>query len=114
MEQEKHPANLDRLATEITLLFSEEPPQAWDSLELFRRWLASKVGEWLSRDAAQLLRLLYRVDVPEEKVREAFTGHAPDPALLIADLIITRQLEKGEARRKNTGPAPPPGEDSWL
>ena len=78
--------------------------------ELHRR-VAEHVARLLDRSPELLLSILYRIDVAEHRVREAFATEPPDalPGRL-ADLIIERHLRKIETRRRYGGagdPRPP-------
>jgi hypothetical protein len=47
-----------------------------------------------------LVQLLYRVDVPEKKLKAVLADHAgEDAGVLMADLMIERQQQKMEARK---------------
>lgn len=81
--------------------------------------LAQKINELIQRDFEALVQLLYRVDVSEKKLRELLDGREGagrpgsdadgdlrpgadglDSGRLIARLIIERQWQKIESRRK--------------
>jgi hypothetical protein len=66
-------------------------------------WRAAMVGHLnvlITSDFHRLVQLLYRMDVPEKKLRSVLAGRrGTDAAEIIADLLIERQLQKIEARR---------------
>lgn len=70
------------------------------TLEDVRRFVSGRIAVLLDRNPGFLMSILYRIDVPEEQVRAAFrherTEAIPDR---LAELIVTRQLEKLETRR---------------
>ncbi|RFM30435.1 hypothetical protein [Deminuibacter soli] len=71
------------------------------SFELFREQLAAYIHTLINQHFPQLVQLLYRLDVSEKKLKTALANAAGnDAGLLIADLIIQRQLQKIETRRK--------------
>lgn len=67
-------------------------------LEKLRNWLAQQIVVLLDRDFQQFLNLLYRVDVNENKVKQAFAGD--NPIYELAGLIIERELLKVETRKR--------------
>ncbi len=63
--------------------------------------LTDKVTELLKNNIGELLRILYRIDVAEQKVKNAFKCLSEEEiAEHIATLIIERQMQKVEIRRK--------------
>jgi hypothetical protein len=66
-----------------------------------REKLISEINALIIHDFPLLVQLLYRVDVNEKKLKEVLKKNKDqDAAMLIADLLIKRQLEKIETRRK--------------
>ncbi|MDZ7608394.1 MAG: hypothetical protein U5K79_23045 [Cyclobacteriaceae bacterium] len=74
------------------------PDATADSLEYLIDWLTKEIGYLIDRDFNTFLNMLYRIDVNEQKVKEAFAG--TDPARQIAVLIIERERMKVESRKK--------------
>jgi hypothetical protein len=63
--------------------------------------LAEKINSLIQRDFGALVQLLYRVDVPEQKLRRMLDdNNGEDAGRLIARLIIERQWQKIETRRQ--------------
>jgi hypothetical protein len=63
--------------------------------------LTSSVMYLLLHDMEKLLNILYRIDVNEPKVKAAFAQNNPKLiAPTIAQLILDRELQKAESRRK--------------
>ncbi|WP_141719808.1 hypothetical protein [Roseivirga misakiensis] len=58
------------------------------------------VEDLMARDFNQLINVLYRIDVSEEKLKEALAITNDNPASIIANMIIERQLQKVETRKK--------------
>src|ERR1700761_4603276 len=63
--------------------------------------LADKINILIQRDFGALVQLLYRIDVPEQKLRRMLDdNNGEDTGRLIARLIMERQWQKIESRRK--------------
>ncbi len=63
--------------------------------------LSKYIQELINTNFEQLLWLLYRIDVAENKVIETINNSKPENAsLIIAEMIIERQKEKIETRKK--------------
>ncbi|MES2558809.1 MAG: hypothetical protein V4590_03660 [Bacteroidota bacterium] len=66
--------------------------------------LTNVVMHLLLQDMEKLLNILYRIDVNEPKVKAAFAQNNPKLiAPTIAKLILERELQKAESRRKYRG-----------
>jgi hypothetical protein len=79
-----------------------------------REQLISLLEELINTDFQALVQLLYRVDVDEKKLKQTLLqqpGH--DAALIIAELIISRQLQKIATRKQFNGSAEPPPGGNW-
>ncbi|HEY4337900.1 MAG TPA: hypothetical protein VGM89_18445 [Puia sp.] len=78
---------------------------ALDELEAL---LAEKINTMIQRDFGGLVQLLYRVDVSEKRLRGLLQENAgEDAGKVIARLVLERQWQKIETRRKY-----PPNTDS--
>ena len=70
----------------------------------FRNLLIRRIEELAEKDMEKLYTILYRIDVNEKKLKETLKNTAPENfALVIADMIIARQYEKAESRKKFGG-----------
>ena len=60
------------------------------------------IAELLARDLEQLFQLLYRIDIKENLVKDAFeqAGQSNEVAARLTDLIIIRLQQKAEIRRR--------------
>lgn len=58
------------------------------------------VEDLLAKDFQQLVNVLYRIDVSEEKLKEALATSEDNPASVITKMIIERELLKVEFRKK--------------
>lgn len=69
--------------------------------EDLRQKLIVLINELINKDFHALMQLLYRIDVYEKKIKLYLeTKSNEDSAAILADLIIERQLEKMESRKK--------------
>ena len=70
------------------------------TLDDVRAFLIPKIAALLDRNPEYLMHILYRVDVAERDVKQAFgTAPAQDIPAHLADLLIERQLLKLKIRR---------------
>lgn len=86
-------------------------PAENDPFAVLRSIIAAKIRLLIDKDPERLKYILYRIDVKEQKVKEALANEPlTEAAESIANLIINRQLEKVETRSKyGTGQ----GDLSW-
>lgn len=77
--------------------------------------LAVWVNRLLKEDFSRLIQLLYRVDIPESKIKTMLLEHpGEDAGMLIARLMIARQAEKITSRNLyRMPPADIPEEERW-
>ncbi|MEO8414996.1 MAG: hypothetical protein ABI472_15110 [Ginsengibacter sp.] len=93
---------------EVTNAICEKPS------EDFRKQMIFFINELISKDFNSLVQLLYKIDVDEKKLKNLLGQHKNvDAASLIADLIISRQLQKMATRKQFTGREKPGTDDSW-
>ncbi|ULQ51860.1 hypothetical protein [Flavihumibacter fluvii] len=84
------------------------------SFEALRKRLAGKVTELINHDFPELVRILYRVDVNENKLKFLLKEKVgEDAAYIIADLLIERQLQKVATRKQFQQPPPENEADKW-
>jgi len=63
--------------------------------------ITQRIVYLLLNDMEKLLNILYRIDVNEKKVKNAFAQNDPKKiAPLLAELVIERELEKVETRKR--------------
>ena len=71
------------------------------TIEMLERVLAERINTMITADFNRLISLLYRVDVSETKLKQLLRENAgTDAGLLIARLVLERQWQKIETRRK--------------
>lgn len=68
------------------------------NFDKLKEWLAIEIQLLIDRNFHGFLNLLYRIDVDEQKAKEAFACN--DPSMKLAELIIERELQKVESRKK--------------
>ena len=79
-----------------------------------RNQLISYINELINHDFNGLVQLLYRIDVNEKRLKELLKqNEIADAAIIIADLIISRQLQKIESKKQFSQRKKSDTEDSW-
>ena len=58
------------------------------------------VEDLMAKDFNRLINILYRIDVPEEKLKEALALSNDNPASVITKMILERELQKVATRKK--------------
>ncbi|HMO32855.1 MAG TPA: hypothetical protein PKE63_11060 [Lacibacter sp.] len=63
--------------------------------------LTHRINHLLVHDFQHLVQLLYRMDVPEQKLKQLLRQHPDtDAARIIATLVVERQQQKLETRKQ--------------
>ena len=76
--------------------------------------LISFINDLINKDFNALIQLLYRIDVNEKKLKDLLKQNEnADAALIITELIISRQLQKTESKKQFDQKAKTDGDDSW-
>lgn len=65
--------------------------------------LTERIAYMLDHDFELLMHIFYRLDLNEQKVSEALTGGSDAPAFQLASLVIERELQKIETRKRYSG-----------
>ena len=64
-----------------------------------RETLAAGINEMINNDFSGLINLLYRFDIDEKKLRHLLIADSgKDAGIIIADLLIERQIQKEKTR----------------
>ncbi|HLP50642.1 MAG TPA: hypothetical protein VK154_07130 [Chitinophagales bacterium] len=71
-----------------------------EKFRAIRQLLIHRIDELIRTDFDKLKWILYRIDISEKKLAETLKTSEQDASSIIADMIITRQLEKAESRKK--------------
>ena len=85
------------------------------SLEEIKKHLAKYINDLIIHDFEKLVSILYRIDVNERKLKSMLqeNKHA-DAGIVIAKLIIERQLQKIKTRSEFSGKkTEDDGEEKW-
>ena len=99
---------------ELEKLTGQELVRVTDGWSELRTALAVWVNELIQHDLSELIRVLYRVDISENKLKFLLREKVgEDAAYIIADLIIERQLQKIKTRQQFQQPPPENEEDRW-
>lgn len=78
------------------------PMQPSDREQLLQA-LTERIAYMLDHDFEFLMHIFYRLDLNEQKVSNALTGGGDDPASQLALLVIERELQKIETRKRYSG-----------
>ncbi len=78
------------LSTENSLVMS--------NFDKLKEWMAHEIQLLIDHDFQRFLNMLYRIDIDEGRAKNAFTGD--DPSMRLAELVIERELQKVESRKK--------------
>ncbi len=71
-----------------------------EQLRAIRSLLIARIDELIRTDFEKLKWILYRIDISEKKLSAALKDSEADAASIMADMIIARQIEKAESRKK--------------
>ena len=79
-----------------------------------KQYLITHISQLLKNDFSALVQLLYRMDIPEEKLRYYLQQNKEEMASgIIAELMIERQLQKAESRRLFSKKEDIPDDEKW-
>lgn len=77
------------------------PQQEDQALIQLKNALAERIAYMLDHDFELLMQIFYKIDLKESSVQQAITGGIEgEPSMILADLVIERQIQKAETRRK--------------
>ncbi len=100
-------------ASLVNLAFELPEGENFADEEVLVQILAARIGELLEQQPEQLMSLLYRLDVLEEKIRPVMRPDAPEPANIgLARLVIERQKQR-IATKMSVKSAPLTGLEGW-
>ena len=106
--------NLNELVNEMEK--SELPIQCKINITLaeLRSLLSEHIHTLITKDFSRLIAILYRLDISEKKLKELLQHQSQnDAGLIIADMIIERQLQKIESRKKYSNNNDISPDDKW-
>lgn len=70
------------------------------SFDVFKQNLSAYINQLINHDFEKLVRLLYRIDVSEKKLKSLLAQQQTDAGIIIAQLIIERQFQKIKTREQ--------------
>ena len=109
----KNDNDLQRVVTEFHKL-SLLPTAQHITYDQLKQYLITHINQLLKNDFSALVQLLYRMDIPEEKLRYYLQQNKDEMASgTIAQLMIERQLQKAESRRLFTKMEDIPEDEKW-
>ena len=95
----------------IDLFNDDLSPEKRDSLYLT---LKEEVNRLINEDFNKLVQILYRIDVPEKKLRQVLSDNpSTDAADIIAKMIMERQMEKARLRAAFKTNRDIPDDEKW-
>ncbi len=80
------------------LQLSAESNHAILSSDKLKAWLTNEIRLLMDQDFQGLLNILYRIDISEQKAKEAFS--ILNTAERLAELVLARELQKVKTRKK--------------
>ncbi len=76
--------------------------------------LSKSINELIISDFPKLVRILYRLDIPEPRLKQTLRENShSDAGILIAELILDRQLQKLKTRQQTPPPQDIPDDEKW-
>ena len=83
------------------------------TIEAFTLALSRHIDWLVQHDFNRLLSILYRVDVSEKLLKEKLREHPGEASLIIARLLIERQLQKNVSKGKPGATGNIPEDERW-
>lgn len=97
----------------ITELVSETNEALVHSPEWYRQ-MKDAIDYLIVHDFSRLVQVLYQADVPEEKLKRLLKENSSeDASVIIANMLLQRQLQKIEARRSFSAKSSESDEEKW-
>ena len=89
----------EQVQQEIIQAISEDLlPQT--SLAVFKEKLSAYINDLINHDFEKLIHILYRLDVSEKKLKSTLASSSSNAGMLIAEMIIERQVQKIKTREQ--------------
>ena len=104
--------DLETIQNKLSQVFNL--PASKEDANEFIMELAAAIDKLLVDDFPRLVNMLYRVDVDEQRLKSELKDnpHA-NAGLLIAKLIVERQLKKAETKKQFEGNENIPEDEKW-
>ena len=91
-----------------------EPVSASKDHIVNKQLLINKINQLVHSDFPKLVSVLYRLDISEQKLKQLLNEHKDiDAAVIIADLIIERQLQKIKTKENFKPDSNIPENEKW-
>ena len=78
-----------------------------------RSTLADHINYLITHDFNKLVATLYRIDISEKLLKTNLENENKDAGVIIADMIIERQIQKFKTKKQFRSNENIPGEDKW-
>jgi len=89
----------EQVQQEIIQIISEDLlPRT--SLAVFKEKLSAYINDLINHDFEKLIHILYRLDVSEKKLKSTLASSSSNAGMLIAEMIIERQVQKIKTREQ--------------
>lgn len=107
LPEENIPLLQQELSNDFNLPVTNNKQQLIDAL-------AEGINHLIQANFTRLINFLYRIDISEKTLRETLENQADkDAGVLIAELIIERQLQKQKMRAQFKSQENIPDDDKW-
>jgi hypothetical protein len=83
------------------------------SMDELKKVLTDHINYLINNDFDKLLRILYRVDVPEAQLKTNLVQQKADAGTVIAEMIFERQLQKIKDRERSIPDSDIPENEKW-
>ena len=83
------------------------------SIEELKLALSYYINDLITHDLNKLMSLLYRIDVSEKVLKGNLQEQKEDAGVIIAELIIDRQLQKTKTRKQSRPNDEIPENEKW-
>ena len=79
-----------------------------------KQQLIDKINQLVANDFQRLISIFYRMDINEAKLKQQLSDHPETEAgIIIADLMIERQLQKIKSRKETRKDNNIPDDEKW-
>jgi len=89
----------EQVQQEIIQIISEDL-STQTSLTVFKEKLSAYINDLINHDFEKLIHILYRLDVSEKKLKSTLASSSSNAGMLIAEMIIERQVQKIKTREQ--------------
>ena len=86
---------ISQLSTRLEIEFPKD-----NSMEEVKTAIANQVNYLINHDFNKLVRILYKVDISEQQLKINLQEHKEDAAMVIAEMIFEREMQKIKTRKQ--------------